>query len=49
MKPVPISPHLVRQVFDVNFRAETFIKGSQLVTLANWQMCGEANAKIVLR
>jgi hypothetical protein len=26
-----------------------FIKGSLLVTLADWQMCGEANAKIILR
>jgi len=31
------------------FQAEMLIKGSLMVTLADWQMCGEANAKIILR
>ena len=31
------------------FWAEMFLKGSLMVTLADWQMCGEANAKIILR
>jgi hypothetical protein len=31
------------------FWAEMFIKGSLMVTLADWQMCGEANAKTILR
>jgi hypothetical protein len=34
---------------EASWPAEMFIKGSPVVTLANWQMCGEANAKVVLR
>jgi len=29
--------------------AETFLKGTLVLTLADWQMCGEANAKTILR
>jgi hypothetical protein len=32
-----------------DFWGETFLKGSLVLTLADWQMCGEANAKIILR